>query len=73
MVEGATDRQYEIGTGISTFGEPRGSKLKHSGIIEVAAYGIGAIHVRIVDDGSPATIIVAVGTLGTITVIDIDF
>ncbi len=44
------DRCCQVGMGISTFGEPRGEKIRFSGVKEITVIGLGALHFR-VDDG----------------------
>jgi hypothetical protein len=73
VVQGSSTRNYEVGTGVSAFGKPRGRKVQLRGKNEVTAYGMGALHVRVVDGGSPTTICVAQGDLSTITFVDIEF
>lgn len=58
-VSGPTGRMYEVGTGISFNGTPWGTKSTHEGAYRVTAYGIGAIHIRLKEGGSPIKVCVS--------------
>lgn len=73
VVEAAPGRRYKVGTGLSIGGKPRGGVREASGRVEVIAYGVGALHVRFVDDGEPATICAAQGDLKTVTFPAVEF
>lgn len=73
VVEGAPGRTYEIATGVSVFGKPRGATVRKIGKSEVTAYGIGAINVRVVDGGPAMPVCVAQGDLSTVTFVNVDF
>lgn len=73
VTEAAPNRRYEVGTGVSFGGKPRGRIQEVSGKVETTAYGAGAIHVRFVDDGGAGTICAAQGELKTIKFIDVEF
>lgn len=53
------DRRCEFGSGLFSFGQPRGSKGKWSGTIELKTYGAGAVHARVVDGNRPCLIGIA--------------
>jgi len=73
VIQGPRGRIYEVGTGIKAWGAPRGTIHRGTEKIEVTAYGIGAIHVRLSDGGGAGTICVAEGNLSTINFLDIEF
>lgn len=73
VVQGPRGRIYEVGTGIKAWGAPRGTIHRGTEKIEVTAYGIGAIHVRLSDGGGPGTICVSEGNISTIDFLDIEF
>lgn len=39
----------EYGSGLKVFGKPRGSTDSFKGVIEIAVYGLGALHIRSLD------------------------
>lgn len=73
VVKAAEGREYQIGTGMSLWGKPRGRIQTASGITEVTAYGIGAIHVRLSDGKDLGRVCVALGDLGVVTLPEIEF
>lgn len=46
-----TDRRVQVGMGVFAFGEPRGEKVAISEKGEFTVIGVGAVHIRIYDDG----------------------
>lgn len=61
-------RACEVGTGVKAFGRPRGDTFKFSGHTKFKTYGIGAIHVRVVDRGGPCQVRLDQGDVGSITI-----
>jgi hypothetical protein len=61
FVFGPKDRVYEIGTGLSINQSVWGRTQRGQNFVEVTAYGIGALHVRRLDQGEDFE--VCVGTL----------
>lgn len=72
VVEGGPGRKYEVGTGISIFGKPRGSTRMATGKIEVTAWGLGALYVRM-RDGARGIVCAEQGDIKTITFVSTDF
>jgi hypothetical protein len=56
------NRQVQVGMGISTGGEPRGEKIRFSGIREFTTIGAGSIHFRVTDGGPPCLVILYSGS-----------
>ncbi|KQW02811.1 hypothetical protein [Rhizobacter sp. Root1221] len=54
------DRVCEFGSGMFSFGRPRGSRGKWSGAKKISAYGAGSIHVRVADKLGPCLVGVAI-------------
>lgn len=50
------DRRCRVGTGIFVGGSPRGTEKDFTGDVEVDVYGLGALHVRVMDGEKPARI-----------------
>lgn len=73
FIVGSPGRKYEVGTGIFARGRPWGSRNSYSGQADVTAYGIGAIHIRKSDDGSPFKVCVTTAKLETVTIISSEF
>jgi hypothetical protein len=63
-----TDRTCQVGMGIKVFGEPRGEKIRFSGCREFVTLGLGAIHVRTVDDKGPCKVRLDRGKVGLIPI-----
>lgn len=70
---GEAGRQYEVGTGMSINGSPWGSRNRYSGESTFSAYGLGAVHVRQADSGTPFRICVGAEGLATLTIVRITF
>lgn len=70
---GASSRRYEVGTGISVGGSPRGRREVYSGTAEFTAYGIGAVHIRQSDSGEPFKVCVSSAGLSPITIYSQEF
>jgi hypothetical protein len=51
-VVGEVGRKFEIGTGVSVSGKPRGAKKTFEGNVEIDAYLLGALHIRRADQGA---------------------
>ena len=73
VTQGPQGRRYEIGTGISIGGKPRGSIEEAEGRSEVTAYGIGALHLRFVDGLGAGTLCAEQGSIETIHFPEADF
>lgn len=52
-------RKYEVGTGVSFRGKPRGKKRTGNGLTKIKAYGFGMIKVRMKDGKGNAKVCVA--------------
>lgn len=73
VTQAAPGRRYEIGTGVSFGGRPRGRVQEVEGMVEVTAYGLGALHIRFVDGLGPGTICAAQGSIRTVSFPAIEF
>ena len=73
VVSAAGYRQYQVGTGVSLWGKPRGRIRTSSGLTEATTFGNGAIHVRFSDGKGPGQVCVALGDLSVVTLPEIDF
>lgn len=72
-IVGEPDRTFEVGTGMFIAGSPWGWRSTHSSVAEVTAWGVGALHLRHKDSGSPIKICVTIQRLGTIEIIRREF
>lgn len=63
---------YELGTGVFVWGEPRGSKYTVTGFIEVEAYGYGSLVVRSLS-GQVEKICFAATSVDPITIYSAEF
>ncbi len=66
-------RKCEVGVGVKIGGKPRGGRHKFSEHILVETYGIGAIHVRVLEGETPCLIRLDQGDAGAIPLPKIDF
>lgn len=66
-------RVYEVGTGISISGSPKGKRRNFSGEAEFTAYGVGAVHIRKKDTGSTFQVCLELMELGAIPIFSTDF
>lgn len=73
VTQAAPGRRYEIGTGVSFGGRPRGRVQEVEGKVEVTAYGLGALHMRFVDGHGPGTICAAQGSIRVVSFPSIEF
>jgi len=73
VTQAAPGRRYEIGTGVSFGGRPRGRIQEVEGKVEVTAYGLGALHMRFVDGLGPGTICAAQGSIRVVSFPAIEF
>lgn len=51
-----SDRKVDYGTGVFSFGQPRGSRGLFSGSKRVTTFGAGSVHVRVADNGGPCLV-----------------
>jgi hypothetical protein len=63
------DRECQVGMGIKLFGEPRGEKIRFSGYCQFTTVGLGAIHVRVIDNKGPCPVRLDQGAVGLIPII----
>lgn len=73
IVVGQPGRTYEVGTGVSISGKPRGKTQKQSGAVEVTAYGLGALHIRQSDSGNPFKVCATSEDIKPIKIISAEF
>lgn len=73
IIVGQPGRRFEVGTGMSILGAPRGWRSVSIGNTTVTAWGVGAIHIRRADDGPPFKVCVGAGKLNPIDIVKIEF
>jgi hypothetical protein len=73
VVIGAPGRRYEVGTGLFVQGQPWGSKRQGEGRLDFSAYGIGALHGRQIDEGSPLKVCATTNKLRAINLLTVEF
>ena len=66
------DRTCQVGMGVFAFGEPRGEKVKFSGVKKIVTIGAGALHVRAIDNKGPCTVRIDQGDVGLVPIIPKD-
>lgn len=67
------DRECQVGMGVRMFGEPRGEKIRFSGFREFTTVGLGAIHVRCVDNKGPCAVRLDQGAVGLVPIVSEQF
>lgn len=72
-VVGFAGRKYEVATGVSISGEPRGQRRTISGKGEIVGYGIGALYIRKSDVGEDFKVCATAETIETIAIIKKEF
>lgn len=73
VIVGQPGRRYEVGTGLSMWGAPRGFRSTHAGEASVTAWGMGALHIRRADDGPPFKVCAGASHLKPIDIIKLEF
>ncbi|CDZ31178.1 Hypothetical protein, partial CDS, partial [Neorhizobium galegae bv. officinalis] len=63
-----SDRKCQVGMGVKAFGEPRGEKLSFQGTTRFTAFGLGAIHVKVIDGKGSCTVRLDEGHVDPVTI-----
>lgn len=66
-------REVEVGTGISFQGRPRGARHRVRRHKKIITFGLGAVHVRVIDGRGLCKVRVDQGAAGLIPIIDTTF